>query len=78
LSCFQTIQGFACGHDGGVSLVMSAPIRMLVSRTIRTPGGDLFVDQVEDFLLVLGGVATLDLPNGNVQDMAAYRFIDKP
>ena len=64
--------------SGGVALVMSAPIRMLVSRTIRTRSGDLFVDQVEDFLLVLGSVAVLDLPNGNVQDVPAYRFVDKP
>ena len=54
-----------------------APIRMLVSRTIHTRGSDLFVDQVEDFLLVLPSVAILELADGNIQDVAAHRFIDK-
>ena len=60
-----------------VSLMMSAPIRMLESRTIRTRGSDLFVDQVEDSVLVFPSIAILDLADGNIQDVAAHRFIDK-
>ena len=40
--------------------------------------GFLGVDQVEDSLLVLPSVAILDLADGNIQDVAAHRFIDKP
>ena len=52
-------------------------MRMLVSRTTRTRGIHFLVDHVEDFLLVMPGVAVLDPSNGKIQDAAAYGFIDE-
>ncbi|MCY4131781.1 MAG: hypothetical protein OXF39_03940 [Nitrospira sp.] len=53
-------------------------MRILVSRTTRTRGINLLVDQVEDFLLVMTGITVLDLVNGKVQHAATHGFIDEP
>ena len=43
---------------------------MLVSRTTRTRGVHLLVDQVEDVLLVIPRIAILNLAHGQIQHAA--------
>ena len=44
---------------------------MLVSRTTRTRGVHLLVDQIQDFPLAISGIAVLDLADSKVQHAAA-------
>ena len=57
---------------------MRAPIRMLVSRTTRTRGVYLLVDQVEEVLLVISDIAVLDIANRKVQHAASHGVVDEP
>ena len=54
------------------------PGQMLVSRTTRTRGVHLLVDQVEDVLLVIPRIAILDLAHGQIQHAAAHGLINEP
>ena len=58
--------------------MIRAPIKMLVSRTTRTCGVHLIVDQVEYLLLAISVIAILDLANGEIQHATAHGFIDEP
>ncbi len=52
-------------------------MRILVSRTTRTRGVHLLVNQVKDFLLAISGIAVLDLADSEIQQTAAHGVIDE-
>ena len=52
-------------------------MRILVSRTTRTRGVHLLVNQVKDFFLAISGIAVLDLADSEIQQTAAHGVIDE-